>query len=92
MRGLFWKGIGWVLARLELFMLRFLVRTVASGVYYLKYATEEDLIKLMRVEMDWDEFDGLIYRREIEGIFYGKLIRVYVWSSHPCIWRVWVRW
>jgi len=43
------------------------IKEIDKGVYYLKRTSGGDLAKIMDVEMDFEEFDWLVYRREITG-------------------------
>jgi len=56
-----------VLAKIEVWKVVKMVKKADEGVYYLKHASEDDLAKIMDVESDSEEFDGLVYRREITG-------------------------
>ncbi len=85
-----WRVKRWILVRLELLMLRFLMRLVTEGVYHFRYVAEEDLIKRMKVERDWGEFDGLVYRREIKGKYSGRHVKVFVWRDN--LQRFWIEW
>jgi len=84
--------IGRILSKIEVkFVLR-MIRILARGCYYFRYASSEDLERYLRIEEVEEEFDGLIYRKIVRGSYADKLVWLCTWSSGISVVRCWIEW
>ena len=81
-----------IFAKIEVFRLKKWIQELESGEYYLKHATIEDLAKILDIDQDLEEFDGLVYRRQITGYLGNRRVIINVWSSTVSVVRLWVSW
>ncbi len=80
------------MSKLEILIVLKMIEVLEGGCYYFRFAKSEEFEKYLDVEDVKEEFDGLIYRKTVEGKRSNKLVLLYTWSSGISLFRYWIEW